>query len=403
MNKKTLDQFKKEISRELTENIVPFWIGRTLDESYGGFVGRITHDSRIEPEAPKGLILNSRILWTFSALYRYFKNSDYLRIAQRAFEYLIKKFQDRDFGGYYWMLDYRGEPLNDKKKIYGQAFMIYALSEYSMAIEDQSIVDMARDLFRLIETKSHDDEYGGYFESYNRDWTLSKDLRLSDKDMDEKKSMNTHLHMMEAYTNLYRIWKSDEVKIALKSLIEIFLTRIIDPQLNCFRLFFDEKWTSKTNMISFGHDIEGGWLLIEAAEVLGDPEIIKSVKARVIQMATAVEAYGLDKDGGLQYEGSPEGPIDTDKHWWPQAEAVVGFLNSYQISKEEHFLNIAYRSWKYIEKYIVDQKNGEWIWRVTKEGKPVTSDYKVSEWKGPYHNSRACLEIINRLDVLLLG
>ena len=402
MDKKTLDQFKKAVSRELKENIIPFWMERTLDESHGGFVGRISHDSRVEPNAPKGLILNSRILWTFSALYRHLKNSDYLKIAKRAFEYLTQKFQDTHFGGYYWMLDYLGEPLDDKKKVYGQAFMIYALSEYGMATEDQSVADMTRDLFWLVESKSHDDEYGGYFESYNRDWTLSKDLRLSDKDMDEKKSMNTHLHVLEAYASLYRLWKSDEVRTALKSLIEIILSHIIDPQMHCFRLFFDEKWTSKTDMISFGHDIEGSWLLTEAAETLGDTEIIKSVKAKSIQMAAAVEAHGLDRDGGLFYESSPRGIIDSDKHWWPQAEAAVGFLNGYRISKDERYLDIAYRSWKFIEKYIVDRKNGEWFWKVTKEGKPVTAEYKVSEWKCPYHNARACLEILNRLDSVRL-
>lgn len=400
INRERLNQFKQAVSKELTGNIIPFWMERTLDESFGGFVGRITHDSRVEPEAPKGLILNSRILWTFSALYRYFKNSDYLEIAQRAFEYLIKKFQDMRFGGYYWMLDCRGEPIDDKKKVYGQAFMIYALSEYALATEDQSVADLAGDFFRLIESKCHDNEYGGYFESYNRDWTLSKDLRLSEKDMDEKKSMNTHLHMMESYTNLFRIWRLDEVRIALKSLIEIFLSHIIDPQLNCFRLFFDEKWTSKTDKISFGHDIEGSWLLTEAAEALGDPEIIKSVQSKSIQMALAVQEHGLDKDGGLIYEGSPKGPVDTDKHWWPQAEAVVGFLNAYQISKEQHYFDVAFRFWKFIEKYIADQKNGEWIWRVTKEDCPVTSEYKVSEWKGPYHNTRACMEILNRLNAI---
>ena len=237
-------------------------------------------------------------------------------------------------------------------------------------------------------------------QSYNRDWTLSKDLRLSEKDMDEKKSMNTHLHMMEAYTNLYRVRPSDDVRTALKSLVDIFLTLILDHRLHCFRLFFDEKWTSKTDMISFGHDIEGSWLLIEAAEILDEPEMIKSVQSKSIQMALAVQEHGLDKDGGLIYEGSPKGPIDTDKHWWPQAEAVVGFLNAYQISKEQCYFDVAFRSWKFIEKYIADRKNGEWIWKVTRENSPITSEYKISEWKGPYHNARACMEILNRLNVI---
>jgi mannobiose 2-epimerase len=393
-----LDQFKKVLSKELKENIIPFWMKQTLDKSHGGFIGRITHDLILEPKAPKGLILNARILWTFSALYRYFGNSEYLSMAQSAFEYVTQKFYDTKFGGYYWMLSYCGEPVDVKKKIYGQAFVVYALSEYGMAIGNQRVIDLAKDLFQILESKCHDTTYGGYFESYNRDWTLAKDLRLSEKDMDEKKSMNAHLHMLESYTNLYRAWKSEKLRAALQSLIEIFQIHILDPRLDCFRLFFDEKWDSKTDRISFGHDIEGSWLMSEASHVLGDPQLIQLIKARSVRMVKAVQTHGLDPDGGLLYEGSPNGPVDTNKHWWPQAEAVVGFINGYQISGEKQYLDMAYQCWKFIEKNIVDRKNGEWLWKVTRDCNPVTSEYKVSEWKGPYHNTRACLEILNRLD-----
>jgi mannobiose 2-epimerase len=322
----------------------------------------------------------------------------YLETARRAYEYLIHNFWDNDSGGVYWMVDYLGQPIDTKKRIYGQAFTVYALAEYYHATGDHEILVRALQLVEKIEAVSHDAVHGGYFETYERDWTLATDQRLSDVDMDEKKSMNTHLHLMEAYATLLRNHENETVRLRLRELIEIFLDHIIHPVTHHFILFFDELWHPRSEKISFGHDIEGSWLLYEAAEILGDQLILKRVQEIAVKMAQTTCEQGLDPDGGLLYECEPGGHFDTDKHWWPQAEAVVGFLNAYELSGQKHFLAAAEASWAFTDKYIVDHRNGEWFWLVSRAGVPDAKLDKAGPWKCPYHNSRACFEVMERLD-----
>ena len=372
-----MQELRKKVETELRSNILSFWLKYAIDDEFGGFRGQISNDLTIDPRADKGLILNARILWTFSKAFSVYRNPVYLAAARRAYEYLVRYFWDQQFGGVYWMVDFEGQPTDTKKRIYGQAFTVYALAEYY-----------------------HDARHGGYLETYERDWTLAVDQRLSDVDMDEKKSMNTHLHLMEGYAALLRFHEDSTVRLRLRELIEVFLNHIVDPITHHFILFFDEQWWPKSEKISFGHDIEGSWLLCEAAQILGDPELLKRVRETAVKMAQAVYAQGLDHDGGLMYEREPDGHFDTDKHWWPQAEAVVGFLNAYELSGQKHFLTASEQSWEFIDKYIVDHQNGEWFWRVSKSGVPSQEQYKVDPWKCPYHNSRACFEVMERLDVL---
>ena len=390
-----MQDLRQKVEKELLSDILPFWLTYAIDEEYGGFRGQISNDLTIDPHAAKGLILNARILWTFSKAYSTYKSPVYLATARRAYDYLTRYFWDSEFGGVYWMLDYLGKPHDTKKRIYGQAFTVYALAEYFHASGDAGALEKALRMVRSIESSSHDDEHGGYFETYERDWTLAKDQRLSDVDMDEKKSMNTHLHLMEAYATLLRFHEDENVRLRLRELIEIFLDHVIDAASHHFIMFFDEEWRPRSNKISFGHDIEGSWLLCEAAEILGNPDILARVRKVAVEMAQTVFEQGLDSDGGLLYELNP---TDTDKHWWPQAEAVVGFLNAYELTGQPHFLNAAERSWAFIEKYIVDHEHGEWFWRVSKSGVPSQEQYKVDPWKCPYHNGRACVEVMQRLD-----
>ncbi|MGA2217609.1 MAG: AGE family epimerase/isomerase [Terracidiphilus sp.] len=383
---------------ELLSDILPFWLKNTIDGDFGGFRGRIANDLTIDPHAAKGLILNARILWTFSKAFSVYGDPLYLDAARRAYEYLIRFFWDNEFGGTYWLVDYLGRPLDARKRIYGQAFTVYALAEYFHATGDAEILARALQMVEVIESVSHDNQHGGYFETYERDWSLAEDQRLSEVDMDEKKSMNTHLHMLEAYAALLRLHENPTVRLRLRELILIFLDHIVDPANHCFILFFDEEWKRRSGVISFGHDIEGSWLMCEAAEVLGDKPLLKRVQAVAVEMAQAVYAHGLDHDGGLMYERKPDGHFNTDKHWWPQAEAVVGFLNAYQLSGKQRFEFAAERSWSFIEKHIVDHDKGEWFWLVSREGIPDARQDKVGPWKCPYHNSRTCFEVMERMD-----
>lgn len=395
-----LARFRTSVEQELNRNIIPFWLERTVDRENGGFYGRISNEVNVEPEADKGLILITRILWTFSRLFARYRDPAYRDMANRAYDFLLKSFWDADEGGTYWMVDFKGQPVDTRKKTYGQAFTIYALAEYSLAFKHRASLEKAKTLFSLVEEKTRDATYGGYLENFEKDWSLAADQRLSEIDMDEKKSMNTHLHLLEAYANLYRVWTDPIVETRLADLLKIFLSHIVNPASWHLRMFFKENWESRSEKVSFGHDIEASWLLCEAAEILGDPAILARVKQTARMIAMSVMEDGVDVDGALLYEAEKGEIVDDSKHWWPQAEAVVGFLNAYQMTHEQTFIDAAAASWQFIEHYMIDRRCGEWYWKVSREGIPSSEQYKVDAWKGPYHNSRACLETISRLSEL---
>ncbi|MCM3635219.1 AGE family epimerase/isomerase [Paenibacillus camelliae] len=388
-----------ELELELKDNILGFWLKHSFDEQCGGFLGQVNRDLTIVADAPKSLVLNTRLLWTFSYAYRMYGDASYLSAAERAFDYLNKHFADRANGGYYWMLHADGSPLEGKKQIYGQAFAVYAYSEYFRATKNLQALDYAIQAYRLIEQYGYDPVYGGYIEALSEAWEETDDLSLSDKDLNEKKSMNTHLHVLEAYTNLYRVWQSVELQAQLTSLVRLTIKHIVDEHTGHFKLFFDEAWQSQSQHISYGHDIEGSWLLVEAAEVLGDAALLEETKKVALKMADAVLTRGYDTDGGLFNEALGDTIIDDHKDWWPQAEAVVGFYNAYQLTGKETYLEASLRSWRFIQHAIVDQTYGEWYWSVKRDGSPSDNMQKISAWKCPYHNSRACFELLERLQL----
>ncbi|MFC1633889.1 AGE family epimerase/isomerase [Planctomycetota bacterium] len=398
MSDETLQQFSESIRGELENNLVPFWCERIIDVEYGGFIGQMSNDGKIDPKAPKGLILNARLLWTFSALYRSNQDPRSLSMAQRAYDYLEAHFWDRSHGGTFWEVDFQGHLLDNKKKIYGQAFYIYALAEYYRAVGEPSALQRAVDVFKLIDMHSRDETFRGYIEVCNRDWSVAEDLRLSEKDMDEKKSMNNHLHLLEAYTNLYRIWLDPQLRERLAELIDLFEQNIQDPATDHLHHFFDEAWEPRSANYTFGHDIEASWLLCEAANILGDANVASRTQDLARRLAQVTLAEGFDDDGGLCYEGEAGRITDSNREWWPQAESVVGFLNAYELSGDPSFLKAAQKAWVFIEKYFVDRDYGDWYWRIDLTGRPDPAEPKVSQWKGPYHSVRACLETIRRLE-----
>lgn len=385
---------------DLLQNILPFWIRNVPDDENGGFYGRITNDQQIDKTAEKGAILNARILYTFSAAYRLYNNKLYKAIANRAYEYIMNHFVDREYGGVFWSVDYQGNPLVTKKQFYALAFVIYALSEYFKINKEEKVLNEAIEIFNIIEEKALDKVNGGYIEALDRKWKPLADMRLSAKDMNVAKSMNTHLHIIEAYTNLYRIHKDEKLHNKLVELYDLFSKHIIDPASNHLILFFDEKWNRLSNVVSYGHDIEASWLLHESAMVSGDANRIADAEKRVLRMVNAVYE-GIDEEGGLRYEYDPKHGFLKVREWWPQAEAVVGFLNAYQISSDEKYLDSALKSCQIIEKYFIDRKNGEWFFRVDETGKPVWSEDKVGFWKCPYHNSRMAFEVKERYRAIL--
>lgn len=388
-----------QLENELKNNILGFWMKHTLDEKHGGFVGEIDNQLNIVDGAGKSLVLNARILWTFASAYRMYGTSDYLSMAERAYDYLLAHFTDKEHGGYYWMVDAAGSPAETKKQIYGQAFAIYALSEFHHATGRADALEKAVELYHLIEKHGYDPVYKGYIEALSREWQMTDNLSLSAKDMNEKKSMNTHLHVLEAYTGLYRVWKSEELRSKLAELIETMLDHIVDEKGQHFHLFLDEEWQVKSDTISYGHDIEGSWLLVEAAETLGDEKLLGRVHTVAVSMAEAVLDEGIDTDGGIWNEADSSGLINGDKDWWPQAEAVVGFYNAYQLTGDSRFQDAAKAAWSFIDSYMVDHKLGEWYWSVDEKLQPHAHAPKVSAWKCPYHNSRACFEMIGRLAI----
>ncbi len=391
-------QFVKEVETNLRDNILTYWSDKMVDPR-GGFYGRRDGSDRLDEEAPKGAILNARILWAFSAAYRVLGDKKYLNMATRAKDEIIGRFYDREFGGVYWSLNADSTPFETKKQFYALGFAIYGLSEYHRATGDPESLEYAVKLYHDIEAHSHDRKRGGYIEALTRDWQPIEDMRLSDKDDNASKTMNTHLHIIEPYTNLLRVWPEAGLLKATKSLLEIFLDRIGNPEYRGHMgLFYDNDWQRLDSEISYGHDIEASWLLLETAQVINgvenNPELLKRTLESTHRMADAA-LEGRCADGSMVYERHGNGRYDNDKHWWVQAEAVVGQLWQYSFHNRPEMLPAAFETWGYIRDNLVDPA-GEWYWS-RKNGEVNRKDDKAGFWKCPYHNTRMALEVIERL------
>ena len=394
---------KSEARVLLEANILSFWQERMVDYQQGGFYGRIDGYNVLHPDAEKGAVLNARILWTFSAAARVLNNTPYRILAARAYDYLMQRFMDREQGGVYWSLNADGTPLDTKKQTYAIAFAIYGLAEYVRLTNNQEALNAAIRLFEDLEAHAYKFENekmskckNGYVEALTRDWQPIADMRLSEKDENGVFTMNTHLHVLEAYTNLYRVLKNvqrddvqgtkERITKQLRTLIDIFANRIFDPATGHLMLFFDEKWQPSNTHTSPGHDIEAAWLLHEALEVLGDEELLNQTLPVIHSLAQAAEDDIMD-----------------EKEWWCYAEAVVGYIDQWKLYQDEKpiesniNLELAETAFHYIQTHLMDRENGEWFWTILPDGTPDRTHDKAGFWKCPYHNSRMCIEIIERL------
>jgi len=388
-------ELKKQLSQEL-ENILTFWENNTVDIKNGGFIGKMNHQGQIDPNAIKGGVLNARILWTFSEAYHFTHEPRYLTLAQRAFDYLKNYFWDTQHGGVYWAVDALGNPSSTRKQIYGQAFAMYAFASFYKATQHQESLNLAIALFEIIEKYSFDTVNGGYWEAFSQDWQLLTDLRLSEKDRNDPKTMNTHLHIIEAYASLYLVWKDTRLASKLEHLLEIFNKHFINPKGH-LNLFFDAEWHIQSSAISFGHDIEAAWLLQESAEILGKQKWIDIFQEKAILMAnTSLRA--IQSDGSLIHEYDLlSHHVDMHREWWVSAEAMVGFYNAFQLTKHAQFLDAVKNTWTFIQTNLIDTQQGEWVWGRYEDGSLMETEDKVGFWKCPYHNARACMELIKRI------
>ncbi len=387
----------QEIRRELTENILPFWINHVKDPKHGGFYGALTNNLRVHNRVPRSAILCARILWTYARAYREFGVARYLEMADYAYGYLCDVFRDQTYGGLYWSVNRRGRPVADRKHHYAQAFGIYGLTEYYLATGRGESLLRAREVFALLEEHARDHINGGYIEGSTRAWGSLKDMRLSHKEINCRKSMNTMLHILEAYSNLLRVWNDARLRQKHGELLTIFQRHIIDKETAHFRLFFDEHWNSLVRDMSPGHDIEGSWLLWEAAELQDGRDLTVQIREDSLRLARAVLRDALEEDGGIRNEINARGQTSPEKAWWVQAEALVGFYNAFQQTGDRGFFYAAVASWGYIKAFLVDRTHGDWYKQLRADRRPDRSVFKAGPWSGPYHHARACFEILTRL------
>lgn len=388
--------------KELLEDILPFWEKYDVDEENGGFYGVVTREGMPVKGGTKCLVLNARLVWTFASAYRILKDEKYLKLAKRAYDYFCEYFIDKQYGGCYFMLDCKGNAIDDKKFVYGQAFAIYALSEYCRATGDTEARDKAVAIRDLLEQHAYTPDHPGYIEILARDWSYNPANQGSNinPEAEATKTMNTHLHLIEAYTGLLRVLRTPEQIAKVRQHLNIMLDKVYDSEIHHFKMFFRDDWSWTAPEISYGHDIEGTWLMTETAEVLGEKDMEEKSAPKCLAMAAACLEESILPDGSMIYEYNPvTRHINTNRSWWVQAETVVGFLNAWQMSGEQRFLDASLKAFEYIDLFVVDHEYGEWFTMLGNSGE-VLSGYesKIDGWKCPYHNARMCFEIIERYE-----
>ncbi|MBR6211505.1 MAG: AGE family epimerase/isomerase [Bacteroidales bacterium] len=382
-----IETLSKSIENNLTENILPFWMDYTVDPD-GGFYGTVMNDGTPRP-TDKGAIMNARIIWTFSRAYRIYGNPAYKEMADRAAEYFKEHFIDKKYGGVYWSVTSEGNMSDGTKQTYANAFGVYGLSEHFRATGDISSLEAAKDIFHVLQKYSHDPVKKGYIEVFDRDWSRSG-AKGVDGRTETSKTMNTHIHVMEGFTNLWFVWPDPEVKAAILELLDILQTHLYNADTKHLILYCNDDWKMVATEDSYGHDIETSWLMCESAEAVGDEALIAKIRKQAIEMVDVALAEGIRPDGGMKYEGER-------LQWWPECETVIGCINAWQITGDRKYFDAAAKCWDFTEKYFVDKEVGGWYKDIMADGTPVARSAKASMWNCPYHNSRMGYEVVARL------
>ncbi len=385
--------FADEVRTHLTEGIIPFWES-LKDEEYGGFCGYVDYNLKKDEKAVKGCILNSRILWFFSNAYMLLKDENLLNYAEHAYQFLNDKCLDRENGGVYWSVNYDGTCNDTTKHTYNQAFAVYALASYYDASKNIQALKTAEQLYEIIEERCTD-EYG-YLEAFNVRFEPEENDKLSENGIIAEKTMNTLLHVFEAYTELYRVAGNEAVGERLRYIMDLFAGKVYNREKGRQEVFFDRTWNSLIDLYSYGHDIETSWLLDRGLEVLGDETYAAKLYPVTAEMTENI--YRRAYTGHSLVNEAENGIVDTTRVWWVQAEAVVGFLNGYQKNTlKTEYLKAAEDIWDFIREFVIDKRNGsEWYWSLDQYGQPSKKPI-VEPWKCPYHNGRMCIEVIRRM------
>jgi mannobiose 2-epimerase len=385
--------FFEEVRENLTSNILPYWL--KLKDPRGGFYGEVAADGSVFYDAPRGVILNARLIWSFAAAYGQLQKTEYLVAAVHARDWFLDHFCDHKYGGVYWSVTAEGERLDSKKQLYAQGFAIYGLSELYKVSGDEDALKNAINLYKVVETYFADKQNGGYIEALSRDFSPLEDMSLSARDINAEKTMNSHLHILEAYSNLYQVWPDEGLKEALEKLLDIVGEKVLGPDGH-LQLYFKRDWTVIPGAVSYGHDIETSWLALESAFALRDAAVVNRVRPWARKLADAGNE-GLLPDGSMRYEKLPDGHFDDSRQWWVQAETVVGNLWLWKYHADAAAWDRAVAAWGYIREHLVDGLSGEWWWAILPDGSRDLSQPKAGFWKCPYHNTRMCLQVLSVL------
>ena len=385
----------KVFKEHLENDLIPFW-NRMKDEINGGFYGYADAEGNPDMKSVKGVILNSRILWFYASAYQLLRKPELLEMADHAYRFLVDHCFDSQYGGVYWSVNYDGTVCDDTKHTYNQAFAIYALSAYYQSSGRKEALNLAYVLYRVIEEKCRDSK--GYFEAFRRDFTPSSNEKLSENGVLAERTMNTLLHVLEAYSELYHADPFYEVGDSIRSILRLFEKKIYNSEKQICDVFFDSDYHSLIDLESFGHDIETSWLIDRGCSVLEDKAYQKEMQPLINGLAESAYRNAFDRRQNALNNEREGDRIDSQKIWWVQAESVVGFYNAYQKNPQKtEYLQTAEKIWEFIQHHVIDSKSGEWVESIPADNLPDSGQALVHSWKCPYHNGRMCMEMIQRL------